>query len=194
LERLWNLTGEGVLVKRNDTNWAEKHQHMKEVIAALVEQRDAINRALEALEAVGMYGLPIPGPDIARQSFPAAPGAFSCEAHPKNSIEFSKKGVCKLCQSERMKGYWSERRKETAVEKPPRARRSGVALELVYSKKQRCPKCGLTTRFQRSRMASQDDFWTCLGTGCELKIGNYKIPVDKDEKGTDDREFAEVAL
>src|SRR4051812_21294298 len=117
------------------------NHHMQHVIAELTRQRDAINRALDSLLALGGTAedaVPVPVPA----------SSFSCPAHENNRTEFSKKGVCKLCQSERMKTYWSDRRKpapaaEPAAPKPTRQ------IELVYSKKQRCPKCGLTTRFQR---------------------------------------------
>ena len=156
-------------MRKNNSNWMDNNVHMKEVISALTEQRDAINRALESL-------LALTGTAPA-QTTAAVSREFFCEKHP-DGAEFSKKGVCKTCQSERMRNYWSERRKPQAKKRTgPRVVRGA---EMVFSKRQRCPKCGLTTRFERARTAGLDEFWTCMETGCELKIGNYKIPVDRD--------------
>ncbi|HLH30297.1 MAG TPA: hypothetical protein VKY31_03790 [Terriglobia bacterium] len=109
---------------------------------------------------------------------------FACVKHP-HSREFSARGQCKLCQSEYMKEYWAKKRK-TRVAAPIEAAETDDASEYVFSKQQRCPKCGLTTRFRRDRDADPSDYWVCLGGGCELKVANYRIAVDRDYVPSDD--------
>jgi ribosomal protein L37AE/L43A len=169
-------------VKQKQASWVEASGQMHDVIAALTRQRDLINNALDSLLALQS------SPGAAAERPAAKPTHFTCASHP-GSTEFSKNGVCKTCQSERMRKYWDDRRQQSVQdedESPTRGairtfrrRSDAVSTELVYSKQQRCPKCSLTTRFHRPSTATQNGFWTCVETGCELKVSNYKIPVDR---------------
>ncbi len=66
---------------------------------------------------------------------------------------------------------------------PPKRKPSSADPEMVHSKPMRCPKCQLGSRFERRSDATPDDFWTCLESNCQLRIGNYNIAVSKDYRG-----------
>ncbi|HEY2382128.1 MAG TPA: hypothetical protein VGK48_13195 [Terriglobia bacterium] len=44
----------------------------------------------------------------------------------------------------------------------------------------------MTTRFRRGRDDAPADHWVCLGAGCELKVANYRIAVDRDYDPSED--------
>lgn len=91
-----------------------------------------------------------------------------------------------------MKEYWNKKKKTRAAESVTPAALTSADVEtdddaaFVFSKQQRCPKCGLTTRFRRDRDAGPTAHWKCLGAGCELKVANYRIAVDRDYDPSDD--------
>lgn len=64
----------------------------------------------------------------------------------------------------------------------PIRRRSSEPIgdELEYSKPVKCPKCGaLETRFSRPEEFSVDtDSWTCLKSGCQVRIAHIVLKVD----------------
>jgi hypothetical protein len=125
-----------------------------------------------------------------------AHNGFACVKHPQ-SREFSARGRCKLCQSEYMKEYWSKKKKmrvaKSIAPKPAATAEAEDASDFVYSKQQRCPRCGLTTRFRRDRGASPNESWVCLGAGCELKTSNYRITVDRDYLPSDDDSILQIS-
>jgi hypothetical protein len=168
------------------------------MMESLTQQRKLIDDALKALQALdGAFEDGEPGkviqprlaPKPAGRARMEEPSHFVCEKHP-NDAQFSKKGQCKLCHSEFMRDYWKTRRLKgnpkreqvatiTAAAESPKAMDADSEL-VVFSHRQRCPKCGLVTRFRRPRNSRATDNWVCLGTGCELKVSYYKIAVDRE--------------
>jgi hypothetical protein len=174
-------------------------ERVREVIEELEQHRQLIDEALRSLttlEKAFDAGLPEKAVKAVTRTvtvdntstIKSSTAGFACVKHP-HSREFSARGQCKLCQSEYMKEYWSKKKKmRTVTPAAPAEVEVDVedAADFVYSKQQRCPKCGLTTRFRRDRDASPNDTWVCQGAGCELKVGNYKIAVDRDYLPSDD--------
>ena len=175
--------------------------HVRQVIQELQHHRQLIDDAVKTLtsleKAFGAKGVgngaavkmaKAPEPKQTAKNG-TGPAAFTCAKHP-HSREFSKRGQCKLCHSEYMKDYWSKKKKLklTAVAALPgvKLRHEDDELDFVFSRQQRCPKCGLTTRFRRERDAGPTDNWVCLGQGCELKVANYKIAIDRDYEPSED--------
>lgn len=172
-------------------------ERLKQVIEDLGRQREVIDDALRSLLAIektfegnteAKSVVPLPSsPKRIKRKHELPPAGFYCSKHP-GEHQFSKKGKCKLCQSELMKEYWRRTKKRNSNTDPRLADskdESGVKAlrdesDFVFSPQQRCPKCGLMTRFRRLRDAGPSDHWTCLGTRCELRVASYKIVIDRD--------------
>ena len=185
-------------------------ERVREVIEELEQHRQLIDDALKSLTSLEK-GFDVGASLSARKTTTAivslrksngapkaVPGRFACVKHPQNR-EFSTRGHCKLCQSEYMKEYWSKKKKVRSarpIAPKPAATAEGEAedaSDFVYSKQQRCPRCGLTTRLRRDRDASPNESWFCLGAGCELKVSNYKITVDRDYLPADDDSILQIS-
>lgn len=177
-------------------------ERVRQVIEELEQHRQVIDEALKSLTSLEQVFL---GRALEKSTRTASKRAvtepvngagkasatgFACVKHP-HSREFSARGQCKLCQSEHMKEYWNRKKKMRPAMSVTPARVSSADVEseddFVFSKQQRCPKCGLTTRFRRDREAGPAANWICLGAGCELKVANYRIAVDRDYDPTDDK-------
>jgi hypothetical protein len=168
---------------------------VREVIEELEHHRRLIDEALKSLTSLEKV---FEAPKSNGAPKEAADG-FACVKHP-HSREFSARGQCKLCQSEHMKEYWSKKKKaSSAMSIAPKTAAADeseteeASSDFVYSKQQRCPKCGLTTRFRRDRDAAPNENWVCLGAGCELKVGNYRIAIDRDYIPSDDDSILQLS-
>ena len=179
-------------------------ERVREMIEELERHREVIDDALKSLTSLekvfnGTTAEKSARPVRAESLNPPANGeakessaGFACVKHP-HSREFSARGQCKLCQSEHMKEYWNRKKKTRSATAsspspvpPAESEETDDTSNLVFSKQQRCPKCGLTTRFRRDRDARPTDHWICIGAGCELKVANYRIAVDRDYDPADD--------